>query len=83
MASGRPQHLADRRTKSLSALRHHTLLTHHLLLTLGLSYADPASILAKQWPEERATVFLPSCSNLLLHPSFNISVSLFLPHLAP
>jgi len=48
-----------------------------------LSLADPGSFLGRcctlteWWPEESATVPLPSCSDLPLHPSFTISVSFF------
>lgn len=72
--SGEPQHCIERQRKSLSALHHQTFLTRHLLQTLGLSYADPASTLTKKWPEGRGNVFQPSCLDLL-HPSFSISVS--------
>lgn len=71
------------RMKSLSALHrhHHTFLTHHVLQTLGLSYADPVGVLTKWWPEE--TTFLafllrspPSSTLYYIHIFFSFLILL-------
>lgn len=47
MGSREAHHCIEKQMKSLSALHHQNFLTRLLLQTLGLSYADPVSTLAR------------------------------------